>query len=365
MTPHALSLLLAVSCSLIAAPALASQADNAQTAFSQAYQHYLSALEANENVQHAAKQAYTLGAKVYGEHSDNTANLAINYAKAISGVTNEDQAKRFALYNQAQQILARNHGKTAIETVDALFGMAHNTAKASLADHYFRAIIAIAVQQELPKLAADMQFAAASLLANKFIAEKYHRASSYLEQADAYYQANLPANAVERIKVDFFVASFAEGRKQYNEAISRLNHVVSVFDNNLNFDHSAELSAHSKLIHLYEKQGNSEQATKHCLAIAKMVPWKESQQQTPLYRVHPEYPNGKARQRRDGSVIMEFEVDTAGFVKNLNVLDSSGGVAFASAAKKAVAQWRYAPKFEHGVPVPAKTQVQLDFKIGQ
>ncbi|MDQ2044655.1 energy transducer TonB [Pseudoalteromonas sp. 20-92] len=355
----------ALSATTLSTTALASQASDPQTVFSQAYQSYLAAVKADENVQQTAKLAYTSGKAVYGKSDDNTANLAINYAKAIKGYGDELNEQRFALYNEAHTILAANHGKQSIETVDALLGQANYTTSAYKAANFLEQIIDIAKTQNKPKFVADMKLEAASLLAKKFSSKKYREAKNYLEEADEYYQENLPENSLERIKADFLMASFAEGRKKYNQAIERLNRVVGVFDNNLNFDHSAELSAHSKLIGLYEKQGKSDEATKHCLAIAKMVPWKESQEQTPLYRVNPDYPLNKAKQGRSGSVAMEFEVDTAGFVKNVSILNSDGGVSFEKSAIKAVEQWRYAPKFEKGQPVSATSQVRLDFKINR
>ncbi|MBQ4800282.1 TonB family protein [Pseudoalteromonas sp. MMG006] len=370
MKPQQLALFVGLSLSALSATtlsiqALASQASDPQLVFSQAYQSYLAAVKANKNVQQAAEFAYTSGKAVYGESSDNTANLAINYAKAIKGYGNELNEQRYTLYSKAHTILATNHGKQSIETVDALLGQANYTTSAYQADNYLEQIIEIAETQNNPKFVADMKLEAATLLAKKHSHKKYREAKNYLEEADEYYQENLPENSLERIKADFLMASFAEGRKKYNQAIERLNRIVNVFDSNLNFDHSAELSAHSKLIGLYEKQGKSEEATKHCLAIAKMVPWKESQEQTPLYRVNPKYPVNKVRFSTDGSVVMEFEVNAAGFVKNPKVLSSEGGSAFEKSAKAALEQWRYAPKFENGKPVSAVTQVQLDFKINR
>lgn len=355
----------ALSATTLSTTVLASQASGPQAVFSQAYQSYLAAVKAGENVQQTAKLAYTSGKAVYGESSDNTADLAINYAKAIKGYGDELNEQRFALYDEAHTILAANHGKQSIETVDALLGKANYTTSAYKAANFLEQVIGIAKTQNNPKFVADMKLEAATLLAKKFSSKKYREAKNYLEEADEYYQENLPENSLERIKADFLMASFAEGRKRYNQAIERLNRIVTVFDSNLNFDHSVELTAHSKLVGLYEKQGKSEEATKHCLAIAQMVPWKESQEQTPLYRVNPKYPVNKARFSTDGSVVMEFEVDAAGFVKNPKVLSSEGGSAFEKSAKAALEQWRYAPKFENGKPVSAISQVQLDFKINR
>ena len=358
-------LLMGLSLSVLSTMSFAEQASNAQAVFNDAYQNYLNAVKTKENMQQAAEQAYTLGKAVYGDNSDNTANLAINYAKSINGYGKKWIEKRFSLYQQAYTISVNNHGNKSLETVDSLVGMANFAPSAQKADYYLDQVIAIANTENKPKFLADMKLEAATILANKFSYEKYREAKNYLEEADEYYQANLPKNSVEQIKADFLMASFAEGRKRYDQAIERLNRVVKVFDENLSYDHSAELTAHSRLIGLYEKQGKSDEATKHCIAIAKMVPWKESQEQTPLYRVNPKYPKNKARFSKDGSVVMEFQVDESGFVKNPQVLSSEGGVAFEKSAVEALAQWRYAPKFEHGKAVAATSKVQLDFKVNR
>jgi len=358
-------LLMGLSLSVLSTMSFAEQASNAQAVFNDAYQNYLNAVKTKENVQQAAKQAYTLGKAVYGDNSDNTANLAINYAKSINGYGKKWIEKRFSLYQQAYTISVNNHGNKSLETVDSLVGMANFAPSAQKADYYLDQVIAIANTENKPKFLADMKLEAATILANKFSYEKYREAKNYLEEADEYYQANLPKNSVEQIKADFLMASFAEGRKRYDQAIERLNRVVKVFDENLSYDHSAELTAHSRLIGLYEKKGKSDEATKHCIAIAKMVPWKESQEQTPLYRVNPKYPKNKARFSKDGSVVMEFQVDESGFVKNPQVISSEGGVAFEKSAVEALAQWRYAPKFEHGKAVAATSKVQLDFKVNR
>ncbi|MGE6462156.1 TonB family protein [Pseudoalteromonas tetraodonis] len=365
MKLNKLALLMGLGLSVLSTTSFAEQTNNAQAVFNDAYQNYLNAIKTKENVQQAAEQAYTSGKTVYGENADNTANLAINYAKSINRYGKQWIEKRFSLYQQAYTILATNHGKQSPETIDALVGMASFAPSAQKADYYLEQVIAIANIQNNPKFVADMKLEAATILANKFSYEKYREAKNYLEEADEYYLANLPKNSVEQIKADFLMASFAEGRKRYDQAIERLNRVVNVFDESLSYDHNAELTAHSRLIGLYEKQGKSDEATKHCIAIAKMVPWKESQEQTPLYRVNPKYPTNKARFRKDGKVVMEFEVDESGFVKNPQVLSSEGGVAFEKSAVEALAQWRYAPKFEHGKAVAATSKVQLDFKVNR
>ena len=363
MKTHHIAFIAGLSLTLLSTHALASQSSEAKADFSKAYQTYLSAVKINQNVKQAAERAYMLGQNVYAKSSDNIANLAINYAKALENPAYKNVEIRYNLYKKAYAILVKNHGDESPNTIDALLGIAKNTQLDKEAAKYLTRAVDIAQAQNMPKFVADMKFTAASILSQKFVSNYYRKAKNYLIEADEYYQANLPENSLERIKSDFLMASFAQGSHKYDEAIERLNRIVTVFDNSLNYDHSAELSAHSKLIELYEQQGKSEHATKHCIAIAKMVPWKESQEQKPLYRVNPKYPANKISQSRDGSVQMEFEVDTAGFVKDIRVLDSFGGITFEKEAMAAVKKWRYAPKFENGKPVVATSQVQLNFKI--
>lgn len=328
--------------------------------FNDTYRAYVAAVENKQDSSELAKKAFDLGKEIYGESADNTANLAINYANSLD---KSEQEQRLELYRTAYEILEKNHGKLSVQVYDSLIGMAESTPSAKRADTYLDDVIAIAEKQNSDKLVADAKMTAARILAYKGTGERYYTAKEYLEEADKYYQENLPNNAVDRISADFLVAAFAENQRKYSTAIERLNHVVSVFDQELDFDHQTELNAHSKLVHLYEKTGKSDEATKHCLAIAKMVPWKESQEQEPLYRVPPKYPKSKAQRMEDGIVVMEFEVTPSGFVDNITVVDSEGGTAFEREAVKAMKKWRYAPKFENGQAIAATSRVQLDFKI--
>ncbi|WFO18739.1 hypothetical protein ATS73_011665 [Pseudoalteromonas sp. H100] len=84
MKPQHLALFVGLSLSAFTNNTLASQTDNAKAAFSTAYQSYLNAVETKHDIEQAAKRAYTTGLTFYGDKSDNTANLAINYAKAIT-----------------------------------------------------------------------------------------------------------------------------------------------------------------------------------------------------------------------------------------------------------------------------------------
>ena len=94
-----------------------------------------------------------------------------------------------------------------------------------------------------------------------------------------------------------------------------------------------------------------------------MTPWKETQNQTPLYRVPPDYPIIEARRRNSGWVQIDFVIDKMGFVTQPSVADTSDGNRFVKESLIAIKKWRYAPKFENGEPVEANARAQLDFKM--
>jgi len=102
------------------------------------------------------------------------------------------------------------------------------------------------------------------------------------------------------------------------------------------------------------KLNKDEEATKHCLAIGKMTPFTSTQDYQPLVREAPIYPKLAVERRREGYVILEYDVDEAGFVRDPRVVDWQGHNSFVNASIKAAKDFRYAPAFREGLPVVTK-----------
>ena len=327
----------------------------------------LSSADQIENKIKYAKQAYLLGQQIYGEQSLNTANLALNYALALPDANSQISHKpllkeKYALYTAILPIYTAQYGEQGLELLDVYIGLAKSTQSASESSAYFEHAISLAPKKS--KLLADNYFEASMHLFNHFQTKKYQKARTYAYKADEIYQQILAENTFERAKSNYLIGMIAQGMRKKNEAIKRFNEVVDVFDKHLDFDHPFELAAHSRLIDLYEDQGKSEEATKHCIAIAKMVPWKDELEQTPLHRTNPDYPISMAKRGKDGFAQLEFDITPAGFVDNIRVLDKSNEV-FAKESIKALKKWRYAPKFENGQAITATAQVQIDFQLSR
>ncbi|MBE0368821.1 energy transducer TonB [Pseudoalteromonas aurantia] len=334
-----------------------------QKEFKQVYQAYQQAVAHKDDTQKQllAEQAYQLGQEIYGAEHQNTLNLAANYAEAMPSKMAEE---RVALYKKIVTGTQKLHGEASQQLIDPLISLTEATVqlgRRSSGSEFIDSAIAIAQKKQDLLLESKINFEAAKI----FFEEQrhYRKAKRYLKRTDELNSAHLPANALHRLEVDMWVAAYETGRKRHNEAIERLNNIVNVFDENLDFEHPMELFAHSRLVAAYERVGNSEAATKHCVAIAKMRPWNNNIEQTPLYRQAPIYPRRAAEFSREGFVQLEFTVTPSGFVEDILVLNPDENIGFQKPSIKALKQWRYAPKFVDGKAVPAKSTVQIDFRL--
>jgi protein TonB len=82
-----------------------------------------------------------------------------------------------------------------------------------------------------------------------------------------------------------------------------------------------------------------------------------------LVRIAPDYPAGALRRGIEGRVLLEFTIGRTGAVKNARVIAAEPNSIFDDAALKAVRQWRYEPKIEHGEAVAQPgIQISIPFR---
>ena len=110
-------------------------------------------------------------------------------------------------------------------------------------------------------------------------------------------------------------------------------------------------------------------------AMAISMPGIESMQQMPnalsgemmampLYRVEPKYPRQALRLGKQGHVLLSFDVNEAGKVVNIKVLEEKPARMFARSAKRALKKWKYKPMLVNGKAVSQLGQkIRLDFKM--
>ncbi|WP_371994867.1 energy transducer TonB [Shewanella sp. 10N.286.54.B9] len=344
--------------------------------FSDAYKAYKAAVVAKNNtdIENYALQAYKLGTQKFAGDSLDLAMLALNAGDAsiqnmpANPYTEENKAKAdalkeqaFALYKVALDNYKKEYGADAVELIDPLMGLADSSSKKE-AREYLNDALDIAADSENPMLLADTQKAYFEMLSNS---QYYTRkVRDYMLDAYQTYQQLLPENSMKRVLAAYTVGSIEYAEKHYDKAETALLYVIEQFEA-LEFDHPYELAAHAKLVELYERQGESDKSTQHCIAIGSMQPWSPEQEQSPLFRKEPMYPISAARAGREGWTIIDFTVDEMGFVVEPVIIESDGGSRFEKESLKAIKSWRYAPKFVDGKATEAKSTVRLDYTLSK
>tara|TARA_R110002050_G_scaffold74613_5_gene159896 strand:+ start:239 stop:1345 length:1107 start_codon:yes stop_codon:yes gene_type:complete len=341
--------------------------------FSQAYQQYNVSLEShnNQDTLKYAQQAYELGQIKFGQNSFDSAKLAINYANALmvepknnnQGRVIEDEAtlKAHQLFTSALAVYRENVTDNGIELIDPLVGLAESTTDDKYAKTLLFEAIEIADKADNQLTVAEVKLIAFHRLSRTEYYTRKVRDFAF----DAYdiYSRKLPEDAIKRVDATYLAGALYEAMGKPTQAIDNLVEVIKQYQA-LPYSHPYELRAHALLVKLYEQKGLGDKATEHCVAIGKMTPWNDQQEQTPLFRKPPNYPQSYAQRRKSGWVKVEFTVDANGFVKSPEIIDSKGGVQFEKESIEALSQWRYAPKFVDGKPTEAKSTVQLEFTIG-
>jgi protein TonB len=79
----------------------------------------------------------------------------------------------------------------------------------------------------------------------------------------------------------------------------------------------------------------------------------------PIHRVEPQYPEKAVVEKIEGGVVLKFDVDNDGYVKNVEVINGEPAYVFDRVAAAALRQWKYVSTGQYH-----KNQlVQLDFRL--
>jgi TonB family protein len=81
-----------------------------------------------------------------------------------------------------------------------------------------------------------------------------------------------------------------------------------------------------------------------------------------LYKVEPEYTETARRAGISGKALLSLVVDVDGHPKDIKVI-SPLTAGLAEQAVKAVSKWRFEPGTKNGVPVPVKSNIEVNFQI--
>ncbi len=333
--------------SFLLAHASTSSADD-KAEFQRVYQQYKQHMEAKESskARDAAEQAYTLGSKLFGKRSVNTANLAVNYAVLLNDSGDYRQSRRVLRGKLA--VLEDHYGTDAIELVPALVElgrMKFDPQRPRDALEHFSRASWLAGNHESKLYRAEQCFDIARDLLQR---GGIRFAEQYIQSAHAIYAEELQENDLRLGLSSFHMAMWAAGRRQFDKAAEYFNGSLVAFETDDDPMRQMESTIRQRLVETYENMEQPELATEHCLALGARQPW--SQPPTPIYRARPEFSQEAIDDELSGEVALEFTIDERGFVRNAAITQSSEK-ALNDVAIAMIRKYRYAPRFDEGRPV--------------
>lgn len=347
---------------LLSNPAIAF---DAKQDFETAYTDYQTLLNSTDTTSSdlvkAAYQAYETGRLYFGEDSMNTANLGINYLKSV-GWNSQSAETLQAVGEVVLSVYEAEVEKTDARWLDAYVAAMSvpfsESKRRELRDEYLAFIEPL--QQANPAL-----YVVTLVDGVKIWHQHQFDLTKIIEPRLADLKAVLPPEDAGLLQLELYLAHQQFRKNNRDTAIEHYENVIANASPDTPESRRVKLLSHAALVELYERDGESERATEHCIAIGATQPWTPDAEPEPLFRINPGYPRDYALRGLTGSVKLKFDIDESGFVTNIRPVDSDKTPSrFVSSAEKSVSKWRYAPKFENGKPVIATDQtVQLDFNL--
>ena len=169
----------------------------------------------------------------------------------------------------------------------------------------------------------------------------------YLADAVKTYSEILGSDHQQTAVARFWRGKYYLAAGKTNLAARELESVVTTLDSKTPNQKTA-LMARAYLVNIYEQDGKSQQATRHCKAIGLATPAEEPQDKQPLFTKEPEYPRSLLKKGKEGYAIVNLTIDSDGFVRDPEIISVEGGQAFGKAALAAVGDFRYAPAYIDG-----------------
>ena len=310
-----------------------------QQDFEESYQAYRDAVAAQQvgpAAEHAA-EARRLGEELFADNPSRIAVLVFNHGVALTKARRGEEA--FPVLTEARALVAEAFGEDAEQVMQIDIALLDSVPRHRAASYYRRTLKdALTRHAEDSESIADLKLHGAVRMWNKDTVRT-------LGQAAETYRAT--GNRRSYGVAQMWIGRKHFGAKDYRRAVVPFTRVVDTFA----ADDPYVLTARAHLVEAFQKLGQSDRATEHCVAIGRTRPWTGTANFQPLFKAPPEYPQSALTRNREGFVLLQLTVDERGFVRDPKIVDSGGGEIFHEPAVEAAKEFRYAPKFVDGEPV--------------
>jgi len=177
---------------------------------------------------------------------------------------------------------------------------------------------------------------------------KGRRAKQHINKAVDLFTEVYGNNDTKTAWAIFWRAKLDMGFKKNRRAAKEFEHVLNIYNKKLDAGDDRILQVHAFLVNIYEKLGEKEKSTQHCIAVATERPTGFDRDLDPLYKITPTYPYRAQMAGMSGYVIAEFTVDEFGQVKDIKTIGGKNIKYFEKNTYKALSQFRYAPTIRDG-----------------
>lgn len=299
----------------------------------------------------SAKKAYELGLTLYDAGHENIAALTHNYG--LNLVLARQREKGVEMLLEAVSAYEAAYGEQADELAPVLMDIAdslpHKSGLKSRLKYITRAL-ALTEEKHGKK---SREYGRLSVQAGVTLMqkEKNRLAKSYLKKGYKIALETEGESGNSTAYAAFNLGKYEMMMRRNKSAVGHFNNVLQSFEDPDKPSNRIELATHGFLVSAYEKMGKRESATKHCLAIGRMTPAGDNQNYQPLFKEAPQYPREAALVGSTGYVIVRYDVDDMGFVRNPEITENTGHESLKKASLEAAKKFRYAPRFVDGKPV--------------
>ena len=321
--------------------------------FNAAYLEYGNTRESNpELAREAARRAYDIGKRVFGESNERTAMLAINYALLI-----EDETQTQFFLDEAVSIYQSLFGFGSEAMIEPLMRLGRSLSDGqrlrSAAEYYERALrLATTHQQESAGRGAaiELELGAIALRSGQ-LDLAYSRLSNAVELLQSLSDAASQSN---HARANLLLGDYFLKTEQYRQAVQPLLVALESLSKYPNAD--VTLRNRIALIVAYENLGMQEAATVHCLAIGATGRVPAGQNMRPLYSVIPTAELADGSSTHTVAVRVAFTVDENGFVRDAELVSGSSSETLSTVFLNAIGKFRFAPQFVDGEAVATPNQ---------
>jgi TonB family protein len=311
-----------------------------------------------------ARTAFELGRKLFGMQSEDTANLAFNYAFNLSEVGDYDTGQ--VVWLETLDSFERVYGDNSVELVPVLMSLGNAAANMgeyrSMLKNYERALRLSAAGfgadsanhgWNASRAGADMWKLARESQAQKHLRTGHEVLLTTLGPAHektAFAAFELGLFELDSGNTEAAHVLFQEAAKSFKDP----DRPLPVF----------EQTVHAALVQVNEIQGNRDAATPHLDALGRVTVFRSAEVYRPIYVAPTEYPRMAKQRRLEGYAIVEFRVDEQGYVRDATLFETGGDSEFGEAALAAAGSLRFIPRFDDGEPVAVEgVRYRFDFNM--